>query len=115
MSSGFDPHMAIATMAGLVSKEDADWYSSYKKADKSVHNKSDDLKFKGLDSIRAAGKSTNYACLPMHTKVLTKNGWKLSDQISIGDVLQTFNSETGFVEDDVVLHKQFFKDKELFS
>ena len=61
MTDGFDPHNAIAVMAGLMSQEDADWYSSYKKADKSAHTAALDSKFKELDKIRAAGKGTNYA------------------------------------------------------
>lgn len=62
MTAGFDPHNAIAVMAGLMRQEDADWYSWYKKADKSEHNATLDTKFKSLDEIRAAGKATNYAC-----------------------------------------------------
>lgn len=61
MKEGFDPHNAIAVMAGLMTQEDADWYSVYKKADKSLHTTELDAKFKELDKIRAAGKGTNYA------------------------------------------------------
>lgn len=60
MKDGFDPHNAIAVMAGLMSQQDADWYSDYKEG-KIEHTAELDNKFKELDKIRAAGKSTNYA------------------------------------------------------
>jgi hypothetical protein len=60
MKDGFDPHNAIAVMAGLMTQEDADWYAKYKK-DKDNHTPEGDARFKELDKIRAAGKSTNYA------------------------------------------------------
>lgn len=60
MSEGFDPHLSIAVMAGLMTQEDSDWYKWAKKQE----NLSDEggKRFKRLDEIRAAGKSTNYAC-----------------------------------------------------
>lgn len=61
LTEGYDPHLDIAMSAGLISKEDSDWYKMYKK-DKSIHNAEDDKRFEKLDGIRAAGKSTNYAC-----------------------------------------------------
>jgi DNA polymerase I-like protein with 3'-5' exonuclease and polymerase domains len=60
MSKGFDPHLTIAVIAGLLSQEDAEWYVWYKGQE--VHNDVDDTRFKRLDEIRATGKSTNYAC-----------------------------------------------------
>ena len=60
MTKGFDPHLTIAVIAGLVSQEDADWYVWYKGQDS--HNSTDDKRFATLDEIRAIGKSTNYAC-----------------------------------------------------
>lgn len=62
MSDGFDPHLAIAVMAGLMTQGEADWYKEYKKVDKDKHTKDLDEKFERLDTIRATGKSTNYAC-----------------------------------------------------
>lgn len=51
--------------------------------------------FKKLDEIRAAGKSTNYACLPIdNTEVLTPHGWQAGDKIVVGDVVMGYNSET---------------------
>jgi hypothetical protein len=67
-----------------------------------------------LGKSRTDCKSINYACLPMHTKVLTKEGWKFYDEISIGEAVLSFNENTGMIEDDTVLEKHFFYDKELF-
>lgn len=60
MTKGFDPHNAIAVSAGLMTQEEADWYSWYKGQDE--HTTEGDAKFKRLDEIRATGKATNYAC-----------------------------------------------------
>jgi DNA polymerase I-like protein with 3'-5' exonuclease and polymerase domains len=60
MTKGFDPHLTIAVIAGLVSQEDADWYVWYKGQE--IHNVFDDDRFARIDEIRAVGKSTNYAC-----------------------------------------------------
>ena len=64
---------------------------------------------------RSNAKAVKYGCLPMKTKVLTKKGWKYFDEIVVGDELPTYNVEKNLVEMDVVLHKHFFDDKELFK
>jgi DNA polymerase I-like protein with 3'-5' exonuclease and polymerase domains len=61
MTKGFDPHNAIAVIAGLMKQEEADWYAQYKALPADQHTKEGDAKFKRLDEIRAVGKSTNYA------------------------------------------------------
>ena len=60
---------------------------------------------------RDRSKNVFYACLPMHTKVLTLNGWKEYADISEGDAILSFNAEKGVVEEDTVLKKHFFTDK----
>lgn len=60
MTKGFDPHLTIAVIAGLLSQEDSDWYVWYKGQEE--HNAVDDKRFAALDEIRAVGKATNYAC-----------------------------------------------------
>lgn len=64
---------------------------------------------------RSDAKSVNYACLPMHTEILTKKGWKYFDEVNEGDVIVTMNVERNILEDDVILKKHFFKDKEVFG
>lgn len=61
MTKGFDPHNAIAVIAGLMTQAEADWYAQYKALPVDQHTKDGDAKFKRLDEIRAVGKSTNYA------------------------------------------------------
>lgn len=69
----------------------------------------------GQDFSRQSAKSVKYACLPMDTKVLTKQGWKSFSDIREGDIVLSYNTQSGVVEDDVVLKKHFFTDKPLFS
>ena len=61
-------------------------------------------------------KSKNgFYCLPMHTKVLTKSGWKKFHDISVGEELPTFNAATGVVEMDSILKLHYFTDTEVFK
>ena len=62
MSDGFDPHMTVACLGGLMTEDEMEWYKQYKKLDKKDHTEEGDKEFKRLDAIRGAGKSTNYAC-----------------------------------------------------
>lgn len=64
---------------------------------------------------RQSAKSVKYACLPMDTMILTKNGWKLFTEVVEGDTVLSMNTDTGLVEDDVIVDKHFFDDKEMFS
>ena len=64
MSKGFDPHNAIAVIAGLMTPEEADFYSLYKREHYVLgfgEQGEQDSLFKRLDAVRATGKSTNYA------------------------------------------------------
>ena len=55
MTPGFDPHLDMCVSAGLMSKEDAQWYKDYN-PDTDCHNKHSRLAL-----IRHGGKTTNYA------------------------------------------------------
>lgn len=61
LAPGFDPHLLMATSAGLMSEEDAEWYKMYKKLDKAQHTKAQDERFAALDLIRAIGKQSGYS------------------------------------------------------
>lgn len=69
----------------------------------------------GSNFSRQDAKSIKYACLPMHTRVLTKSGWKLFSDIEVNEELPTFNPTTGFIEWDRVKEKHYFEDKEVFK
>lgn len=67
--------------------------------------------FSKLDEIRAAGKATNYACLPTDTTdVLTPNGWVSGESLVVGDIVLGYNSETGENEWCDVLQTYLYKD-----
>jgi hypothetical protein len=61
LAPGFDPHLLMATEAGLMSIEDAEWYKYYKKLDKASHTKDCDDRYQALDLIRAVGKTASYS------------------------------------------------------
>lgn len=61
MEDGFDPHMTVAVMGGLMTQEEMAWYKMYKKLPKEEHTEEGDKEFRRLDDIRGMGKSTNYA------------------------------------------------------
>ena len=113
LDPNYDPHLDIAISAGMISKEDSDWYKWYKK-NKDQHNDKDDVRFETLDAIRATGKSTNYACLPLdNTAVLTKRGWLRGSDILVGDVVMGYNKQTGFNEWCEVTHTHFYKEAQV--
>ena len=66
----------------------------------------------GID--RSAAKSFSYACLPLHTKVLTPTGWKLHCELNIGDEILSFNADTDQVELDTIQKVHYFNDKEVY-
>lgn len=115
---GFDPHLDIAMAASLITQKEINAYKHMKK--NKLHHvvgqggvKYD---FEPLDLKRHAGKGTNYACLPKHnTEVLTETGWKGFDELSVGDVVLSYNTESGVVEKDSINMLHEFSDKEVIS
>ncbi len=61
LAPGFDPHLLMATSAGLMSNEDAEWYKYYKKLDKTEKTEGNDERFHKLDLVRAIGKTASYS------------------------------------------------------
>lgn len=61
LAPGFDPHLLMATLAGLMTEDDAEWYKYYKKLDKAEHTKEGDARYSALDLIRAVGKTASYS------------------------------------------------------
>lgn len=64
---------------------------------------------------RDQAKNVSYACLPMHTRVLTKNGWQTYDSLSEGDTILTYNKDKDLVEEDVILKKHFNPAQEVYK
>lgn len=48
----------------------------------------------GRDFARQDAKSVKYACVPMHTQALTRNGWKQYHELSIGDIVLGYDAES---------------------
>jgi hypothetical protein len=61
LAPGFDPHLLMATEAGLMTVDDAEWYKVYKKLDKADKTSDNDDRFHELDLVRAVGKTASYS------------------------------------------------------
>jgi DNA polymerase I-like protein with 3'-5' exonuclease and polymerase domains len=68
----------------------------------------------GLET-REQAKTFIYACVTMDTTILTKDGWKFFEQVSVGDVAMTYNSKTGMKEWQPVLEKVYYEDAEVIE
>lgn len=58
---GFDPHLDIAVFAGLMTKEESDYFKELKKKDYSEYTVEESEKFKELNSKRNQAKTVNFA------------------------------------------------------
>lgn len=98
MSDDFDPHLAIAVMAGLLTKDEENFYKVVSGGFPASKYKTEVLdtmlswseEFQGeevkrISKIRASGKEANYACVPTTYKVSTPHGVKKWEDLSIGD------------------------------
>lgn len=65
-----------------------------------VHTENTKAMFDGRydDKLRTLAKNFFYACVPMDTQALTRQGWRTRDQLNIGDVILTYNAEKGVKE-----------------
>lgn len=52
----------------------------------------------GQSFSRGNAKSVKYACVPMDTQALTRNGWKYYHELNIGDEVLGYNKKTGYKE-----------------
>lgn len=124
MSDDFDPHLAIAVMAGLLTQDEENFYKVVKEGFDPERYMTDTLaemlawddeakevEIKRIAKVRAAGKQANYACLPMDTTVLTPTGFKEFGELSVGDTVLSYKD--GVVVEDKILHKHFYKMAEI--
>ena len=127
MSEDFDPHLQIAQEGGLLGQHEV-WFYKIAKEGFPRENYPKDAKLdemlalpetlqkehiKRISEIRGKGKGTNYSCLPMDTQVLTTNGLKYFDEISVGDKVLSYKD--GNMVIDTVRHKHFYKDAEVVT
>lgn len=99
MADDYDPHLLTALSAGLITEEQFDQYKGGNKEQSVV-------------TARASGK----ACLPVdNTEVLTVNGWKRHDEVSVGDLVLSMNTETKMVEPCKVLDTVFYENQQIIN
>lgn len=103
LADGYDPHIAMAITAGMITEGEAKYYFDNKS------NKEDDIVQK-VDSARSKGKT----CLPVDTtEVLTNSGWKKWGKITLEDQVVSYNNETGKTQFGKILDTVFFKESEV--
>lgn len=67
-----------------------------------------------LGISRDIAKNIRYACLPVEdTRVLTVEGWKNYQDLYVGQKVLSYNTETGFLEEDEVQAVHHYEDAEL--
>lgn len=65
---------------------------------------------------RGSAKSVKYACLPVDTtEVLTTTGWKKYNDLQIGELVLTANTQGGFTEWKPIQRKLYYKDAETWT
>lgn len=125
MSDDFDPHLEIAQEGGLLKDYEVWFYKVEKEGfERSRYPHSDKLDellvmpesekkvlLKRISEVRGKGKGTNYSCLPMDTKVLTKNGLKSFNEVEVGDTVYSYKD--GELVEDVIKYKHFYKDADV--
>lgn len=126
MSDDFDPHLALALLAGLLTEDEVNFYKIeekhfnmpdevYTDELKEMLAKSPEWKeaeLARIEKIRGMGKAGNYACVPMDTTVLTPTGFKNYSELSVGDTILSYKD--GKIVEDVIKHKHFYKDAEVW-
>jgi len=61
----------------------------------------------------ARAKFDVYPCVPLDSKALTKNGWKSYDELTIGELILTYNINRDELEWKPILNLNFFENAEL--
>lgn len=63
----------------------------------------------------ARAKFDVYPCVPLSSKALTKDGWKTYNELSVGDVICTYNISENCLEWKTIQHLHFYKDAETIN
>jgi hypothetical protein len=61
----------------------------------------------------ARAKFDVYPCVPLDSKALTKNGWKTYEELTIGELILTYNINKDELEWKPILNLNFFENAEL--
>lgn len=124
MSDDFDPHLAIAVMAGLITEDESNFYKVVNGGFDADRYMTDTLaemlswseskkesEVKRIAVIRGIGKGGNYSCLPMDTTVLTPKGFVEFSDLKVGDVVISYKD--GVLVEDEILHTHFYRDADI--
>lgn len=69
-----------------------------------------------LGISRTDAKSFSYACVPVdNTEVLTTEGWKYYNDLSINDSILSYNPELDVIEQDTINDLVYFEDKPIIK
>ena len=110
---GFDPHIDIAVLSGLMSKEESEEFKRLKKLENQTEEEHNE--YVRLNSIRSKAKVVNF-CLPTDkTEVLTIDGWKNYNQLSLSDKIFSYNTETDELEVVNIESIPFFSNQEVIE
>ena len=92
---GFDAHLDIGELAGLITKEESELYKRIDALDSKEGIDEETLKtFGSIKKKRGIAKASNF-CLPVdNTEVLTKIGWKFYKDLTIGEEVFSFENNT---------------------
>lgn len=105
---GFDPHLDIGILAGLITQEEADFFKNFKEGD-------DENLYKEIKKKRSVAKTINF-CLPTdNTEILTIEGWKNYSQLSLNDKIFSYNTETDELEVVDIESIPFFSNQEVLK
>ena len=107
MADDYDPHILTAHSAGMVSDLEL---QGFKEGTLSGVIKD------AVAKARKGGKTTNYACLPVeNSEVLTKDGWKSYEELNTKDIVITYNTSKGYIEEDNISKIHFFPNQPVIS
>lgn len=108
MSDDFDPHLAIAVMAGLLTEDEMNFYKVVDGGFPAENYMTEGLaemlawsgakkesEVKRIAKIRGIGKGGNYSCLPTSYLVNTASGLKPSEEVQVGDSVWGYDEATG--------------------
>lgn len=107
-TEGFDPHLDIGILAGLITQKEADFFTHFKEGD-------DKDLYKEIKKKRSIAKVINF-CLPTDiTEVLTIEGWKSYNQLSLNDKIFSYNTEKDELEIVDIDSIPYFENQEVLN
>lgn len=111
---GFDPHLDIAKLSGLMTEEEIIRFKELKKKSDKTQEEHDE--FQILSDKRFNAKTCNFACVPVDTtEVLTEKGWKTYQQLTKKDKVFSYNENLDSLEIVPIDKIHFYKNVEVME